>query len=177
MPQTILAVVAITIFSLFAISQQRRLIYAEQAMIRQTVGFIANGVATATLDEIAARPFDDATESGPITSASQLTLKSNFGVNGTVNPDIDDYSTYDVHPDSTLPVATRTVNTTSEEHTLTFQRKVEVFYAQESGGKWDTTSTRTKYKLIEVTVYSDQVDFADTVKVRQVVACRSNCQF
>jgi hypothetical protein len=108
MPQTTLTILALMLFAFFAVSQQKRVVRTEQAMIRSTVSVMANGVATQTLDNAAAAPFDEATRSGRVTSRADLTAKLDFGDAETLE-DMDDWSTADVHADSALAPAVRTI--------------------------------------------------------------------
>lgn len=177
MPQTILSIAAVILFSLFAVSQQQRLVYTEQAMIRNTIGTITNGVAQATIDEIAASPFDVATKTDPVDDADDLTPKANFGLDGKPD-DVDDWSKIDLNPPQAIASATRDLVVEDTTYTLTFTRIVEVNYVSKNvSGEWEESANPTAYKRIELTVYSDQIDVADTVRIKHVVACGSRCRF
>lgn len=180
MPQTILSVLALVIFTLFAVSQQRRLMYSQQSMVRNSVAVIANGIAVQTADEAAAQAFDEKTAAGAsVNSADSLTVKASFGRGADATPlnDLDDWSSVDTAGD-TLASRYRMVGTDS----LRFVRKAEVKYVYEnplnSGNFQDSPGqARTKHKRITVTVYSDQVAFADTVTFSRVVSCGIPCDF
>lgn len=169
-----LSVAALVLFSLFSISQQRRLVFAEQTMIRNTVASMANGVAVQILDEAASNAFDEKTKGGArVTSSSDLTPKDEFGTDGGSFLDLDDYSIAD--DDRTLH-KTRDVDGAP----LVFEWSAEVNYVKIVGGNWTVPadpSERTKYKQIEVTVYPQDISIADTVRVKQVVSCGQSCQF
>ena len=177
MSQTMFAIVALMIFSLFAVSQQQRLFTAERVMIRNTVGRMANAIAVETLEEAAAKHFDQNTADVTLTNASQLTLKSNFGRNQDINnDDLDDWSSADVHPDSTLEDRSRFVRGAE----VVFTRKAEVRYVERDGfGGWrdSPSQNRTKFKEMSVEVYAEGISLADTVRISQVVACGTACNW
>ena len=182
MPQTLISVLALVVFTLFAVSQQRRLVLADRSMVRNMVAVMANGVATQTLDEAAAQPFDENTRGGMLTSPNDLTSKAEFSTDSSVDgepDDVDDWSTFDLSPDSTLASEVRVVRSGDEVHTLTFTRKARVDYVVEDGsGGWIVNNaTPTKYKQILVTVYADGIAWADTVRISQVVSCGINCRW
>lgn len=182
MQQTMLTILALFIFSLFAVSQHRRLANAERSMIRNTIAVMTNGVAVQTLDEAATFDFDNATTAGTVFSASDLTAKADFGAAGETLNDLDDWSKVDLHPDSTLSDVSRLVREGGNYHTLNFVRTAEVDYVEEVtvGGKktWQENNlVPTKYKRITVTVYAQGIAFADTVRISQVIACGKYCQW
>lgn len=178
MPQTSLTILALMLFAFFAVSQQKRVVRTEQAMVRNAVAVMANGVATQTLDNAAAAPFDEATRSGTVTSRNGLTAKRDFGDAETLE-DVDDWSTVDVHPDSALATEVRTLRNGGTRHTLTFTRKAAVDYVKEQpGGGWTVDNTQpTKYKQITVTVVADGIAVADTIRLSRVVSCGIRCQW
>ena len=177
MPQTTLTILALMLFAFFAISQQKRVVQTEQAMIRSAMAVMANGVATQTLDNAAAAPFDEATRNESVTSPSALTAKRDFGNMETLE-DIDDWSTADVHSDSTLDAEVRTIRNAGTSGTITFVRKAEVNYVdKQAGGTWVVSASPTKYKQITVTVYVEGIAVADTVRLSRVVSCGVRCRW
>jgi len=95
MPQTMLAVLAMMMFSLFAVQQQEKVYFAQNTMIRQAVSAMLNGAAVERLEEIGSKDYDQAiVDNETLTTSSQLASASTeFGPGNdhTSEDDIDDF--------------------------------------------------------------------------------------
>ena len=176
--QTLYAVIAMMVMSLFAMQQQRQALRVQMNMIDQEITTIASSVATERLEEIGSKDFDDATTNGStITSPGELTVRAEFGANvdADSNDDLDDFDGSEV-----------TVIRNIGGHDLAFTTTATVEYADEN--ILDRVSaSRTKYKMVTVTVtvnedldeslYSVEGLARKTITMSQTYSCNTACQF
>ena len=176
--QTLYAIIAMMIMSLFAMQQQRQALRVQMDMIDQEINTIASSVATERLEEIGSKAFDQATTNGnTITSASALAPTSEFGVNmdADTNDDLDDFEGSQV-------MVVRSIGGSD----LLFTTSSTVQYVT-AGNLDQVSSSQTKYKMVTVTVtVSDELDeslysveglMRKTITMSQTYACNSACQF
>ena len=69
MPQTMLAILAMMLFSLFAVEQQQKVYLAQHTMIRQTVLVMLNGASVERLEEIGSKGYDQTVVDNEILSS------------------------------------------------------------------------------------------------------------
>jgi hypothetical protein len=170
MPQTMLAVLAMMIFSLFAVQQQEKVFFAQNAMIRQAVSAMLNGAAVERLEEIGSKGYDQAiVDNETLTGSGQLSSSTyDFGPGNDHTPedDIDDF-------DTAVDTLYRAIGTDS----LGFVVESTVVYADELNPETAAASgSRTKYKLVTVTARSLLAGLPD-VTVSRSVSCGSACQW
>ena len=171
MPQTMLAVLAMMMFSLFAVQQQEKVYLAQNTMIRQAVSAMLNGAAVERLEEIGSKGYDQAiVDNETLTSASQLANPdTQFGPGNDHTPedDIDDFHT-----------AVDTLYRAIGADSLGFIVESSVVYASElNPSEAAPSGVRTKYKLVTVTARSLlQYDIPDA-QVTRSVSCGSACQW
>ena len=176
--QTLYAIIAMMVMSLFAMQQQRQALRVQMSMIDQEINTIASSVATERLEEIGSKAFDHATTNGTtITSASALTAPAEFGTNmdADSNDDLDDFNGSEV-----------TVVRSIGGSDLAFTTSSTVSYVSASNLD-EVSSSRTKYKMVTVMVtVNDQLDESlysveglarKTITVSQTYSCNSACQF
>jgi len=143
MPQSLLAILALMIASLFSVSQQRNIIGNYENMIRSELEIMASGVALQVMEDIAGHPFDAATAAADFEfdefSLNDLALAP-FAYDST-------YSTaaYLEHFNGT----TTTVDFATSEGTVTFDISVDVHYIDDSKSE---TNNRTDAKEVVVNV-------------------------
>lgn len=169
MPQSLFAIAAMSILSLFVFQQKQSAIYTQRAMVEGAVAVMSNGVAVERLSEIRTMNYDQAARDyGVLDAASSLTRASDFGPNqDTPNDDLDDF-------DGAVADVERVIGT----NTLTFRVESKVAYADESDPSSEAkTSTPTKYKMVTVKVYSLDLADADTVQISQSFSCKEACQW
>ncbi len=169
MLQSLFAIVAMSILSLFVFQQQQSAIYVQRTMIKGAVAVMSNGVAVERLSEIQTMNYDQATRDyGVIDAPTRLSLRSDFGPSrDTPNDDIDDF-------DAAVKDIYRVIGT----DTLTFRVESEVTYADESDPSSESKSSLpTKYKKVTVKVYSLDLAEADTVEISQSFSCKEACQW
>ena len=169
MGQTLLAILAIMVATLFAFNQQRIMMQTRMQMIDSEVSLQATSVAVDRLEEIGAMAYDDATKGeNVISSSSDLTLKNIFTADAPPIDDIDDF-------DNASVTGFRMYGA----DTLWFAVESEIHYASEGdlSQEIEDPYTRTKYKKATVLVYS--LDFAnpDTVRLSQSYSCGSKCDW
>ena len=166
MPQTTLAFMAIYVFSLLILTQQRTSVRAQVGAIKNTIGILANGVATERLERVASLDFDQATrDNNAVFGSAALTATSDFGpVQDKAGDDIDDFHDTAV-----------TFERGFAGDTLRFQAETSVYYVQDAN--LIASASPTKYKMIDVRVYSLDVALADTIRLSRVKACKSSCQW
>jgi hypothetical protein len=175
--QTLYAIIAMMVMSLFAMQQQRHALRSQMDMIDQEINTIASSVATERLEEIGSKAFDEATAKEIITSKDELSPKSEFGKNKDANTtnDMDDH-------DGTEVTIVRTIGGSD----LAFTTTATVDYTED--GNLDLPSAnRSKYKIVTVTVtvnegldeslYSTEGLARKTITMSQTYACNSSCQF
>lgn len=166
MMQTLLALLAMMIVTLFSFHQQRNIIHTQMSMIRSEAVTHATTVATDLLQEIGSKAFDHATTDATISSPTDLTLKPHFTMDASGN-DIDDYD------DDTRVRKYRLLN----GDTLWFDVWSEVNYADENDLQSVAAdpTIRTRYKKVTVWVQSVTVDLQEPIYLSQTLACGSRC--
>lgn len=178
MGQTLYAIIAMMIVSLFATQQQRHALKTQLAMIDNEIETIASGVAVERLEAVGSLAFDQNTTGGQVvTDDSQLTPPSGFGSGDgkdQPNDDMDDFH------DSTQPLF-RVIS----GDTLSFATSVTVDYVEESDLE-QPVAYRTKFKLVTVTVspvfedgrfYAMPGLFEKEITLSQTYSCKSACQW
>ena len=165
MAQTLYAVVALVIVTLFAFQQQRTMALEQAGMIRNEMAMQATGVGVDKLEEIGSRPYDEATRGEKKVSAASDLTPPPFEVDKGDNDDIDDF-----HADvgKAYRVAGR--------DTLWFWVRTTVSYASESDPE-QPASTATKFKRATAEVVSLTVSLPDTITLSQSYACGSLCDW
>ena len=169
MSQTIYAIIALVLLSLFVFQQRRSTIRMQHTMVNNAVAVVAHGVAVERLSKIRSMSYDQATASDTyIDSASELTPPEEFGPSQDVeNDDADDFHG-----------AAIDVGRVVGGHTLNFRVESTVQYADEDAPDTPRTdNTRTRYKKISVRVYSLDVAEADTIEIAQTVSCKNACNW
>ena len=173
MPQSMQVLLAFFLFSILMITQHRASLQAEVRVVNQAVAVLAEGVAVERLEEIAGKGFDQATvDNNAITSPGSLTAPSKFGpLQDRAGDDIDDF-------DDTQVVISRG----TQSGALDFAVEADVYYINDPDTDDKTTSPR-KYKMVRVAVYptnygaSSHIAPPDTVRLSQVVSCKSACNW
>jgi hypothetical protein len=158
---------AFFLFSIIMITQHRASLQAEVRLINQAVSVLAEGVAVERLEEVASKGFDQATvDNISITSPGSLTSPSKFGpLQDRAGDDVDDF-------DATQVIISRG----TQAGTLDFTVATEVYYVQDPTTDEKATEPR-KYKMVRVTVTTDNMDFPNTIELSQVISCKSACQW
>jgi hypothetical protein len=168
MGQTQLALLALVVASMFALSEFRSLHGVQQAMIRNEMSLTATGVAVDVLEEIGSMAFDEATsEQGKVTSPLGLTAATLFGPGfDQPNNDVDDWHNTNI-------IRNRVVGA----DTLRFGVSTTVRYAQESDPTRPVSdaSTRTRFKMATVRVHSLLLAAPDTIVLSRTYACGARC--
>ncbi len=170
MPQTMLAILAMMLFSLFAVQQQEKVYLAQKIMIRQTVTKMLNGAIVERLEEIGSTGYDQATvDSETISSLAELSSSnSEFGPGNDHTPE-DDCDDFHMAVDTLY----RTVGTDS----LGFVVESEVAYASELDPEQPAApGTKTKYKLVTVTARVLTMPELE-VNISRSFSCGSACQW
>lgn len=178
MGQSLYAIVAMMVVSLFAVHQQRNALRVQLNMIDSEVATVASGVAVERLEEIGALAFDQNTRGGTLVdSPGDLTPASEFG-EGYDRPvdDLDDFN-------GSVKEILRPLGGVD---TLRFDATTEVEYVRESDTSL-ASSVPTKYKRVKVTVtvkgagmdrlYSSDGLAQRTVTLSQLFSCKSACQW
>lgn len=164
-----LAILAMMIFSLFAVNQQEKVYAVQSTMVRQAVTAMLNGAAVERLDEIGSKSFDEATHDDTVCSlSSELSSDSDFGPGHdfTSENDMDDFH-----------LAADTLYRTVGTDALGFVVASEVVYASELNPAVAASSgTRTKYKLVTVTASSLTLPDLE-VSISRSFSCGSACQW
>lgn len=169
MPQSMVAVLALMLFSLFAVQQQQRVYVTQNNMIRQAISSMLNGAAVERLEEIAATAYDQkVSDNETLTSSSELSDSDTFGPgnDAIAEDDVDDFHT-----------ATDTLYRAIGTDSLGFVVYSEIQYASESNPEQPATTGHTKYKLVAVTARSLTLPDLPEVRVHQSVSCGSACQW
>lgn len=163
MTQTMLAILAITLATLFAMQQHRNVAHMQMKMIRDDIGVQATGVAVDRLDEIGAKAFDQNTIGDEKADhPDSLTAGPPFAVDQQSN-DIDDFHN----------VAADTFRVHGTD-TLFFRIESYVTYALDNEPGTPTTGP-TKVKKVSVKAYSLDIPGPDTIRLSQSFACGSRC--
>ncbi|MEX0822342.1 MAG: hypothetical protein WD021_09375 [Rhodothermales bacterium] len=167
MPQTLLALAAMMMATLFALNQQRGVMQTQMSMIRNEIETAGTGVAVDRLEEVRAMAFDEATKGGDkIFASSELTSKPTFTDDAPPIDDIDDF-------DASYVERFRVW----QSDTLWYGVETSVGYADEAAPDMliADPNQRTKFKKATVTVYSLSVEFVDTIRISQSFSCGSKC--
>lgn len=167
MPQTLLALVAMMMASLFALNQQRGIMQTRLTMVRNEVATAATGVAVDRLEEVRTMAFDEATKGeDKIFSTSELTSKPTFTDDA---PPIDDVDDFDASYVKRYRVWA--------SDTLWYGVNTSVVYATEAQPDQPVAdpNERTKFKKATVKVYSLNVANVDTITISQSFSCGSKC--
>ena len=170
MPQTMLAILAMMLFSMFAVEQQKKVYLAQQAMIRQTVSIMLNGASVERLEEIGSKGYDQTVvDSETLSSSTDLSSPdTEFGPGNDHTPedDLDDFH-----------AAVDTVYRAIGAHSLGFVIESEVEYASEFDPEQPAApGTKTKYKLVTVTARSLTLPDLE-VRISRSFSCGSACQW
>jgi hypothetical protein len=170
MPQSMTGILAMIIFTLFAVQQQEKIFLTQNSMVRQAISGMLNGAAVERMDEIGSKAFDQAISDNEIlTSTGELSATSVFGPGSdhTAEDDLDDFH-----------AATDTLYRGIGADSLAFVVYSEVTYAQESNPELDAVSgTRTKYKKVVVTARSLTMPELPEIEVQRSFSCGSACQW
>lgn len=170
MPQSMLIIMAMIVFSFLMLTQQRTSSQAQFTAVKNTVGILANGVATERLELVSARGFDQGTvDHNALFHANDLSSVQQFGPSqDKAGDDVDDF-------DGTSVTIARGFGA----DTLRFQAETTVYYVQGSNPHAGVkSSVPTKHKKIDVTVYSLGMGVVkDTVRLSRVMSCKSSCQW
>ena len=167
MPQTLLAIAAMMLATFFAFQQQRSVMQTRLDMIRNEFETAATGVAVDRLEEIGVMAYDDVTKGGDeVGSATLLTSAPTFLNDAPPIDDIDDF-------DNSVIQSYRVF----AGDTMWFGVQADVQYANEAQTDQPVgdTVTRTKYKMVTVTVYSLSYANVDTIRLSQTFSCGSKC--
>ena len=169
MGQTLYAIIAMMVVSLFSLQQQQHALRAQLDMIDNEVATVASAVAVERLEEVGALAFDQATKGGAtIDSTSELTSKTDFGTGeGKDQPgdDLDDF-------DGASVVITRDIG----GEPLRFQVDTTVDYAKANAGD-QVTMVAGKFKVVRVEVQVLDLPFESGVSLAQVYSCKSSCRW
>ncbi|HET6569471.1 MAG TPA: hypothetical protein VFG50_15995 [Rhodothermales bacterium] len=178
MPQSLLAILAITVLATFALTQHRNRLYMQEVAIRNEISTQALAVATDRLEEMGRMAFDEHTvgsEGGmaKLTSVDLLTPVDSFGTDGQSN-DIDDYN----------GVSIDTFRVTAGAQ-VWFRLKTEVKYANETNPD-QVVDYKTRIKKATVWAYPVDtlginvpggIQAPDTIRLSQAYACGSWCDW
>lgn len=167
MPQTLLALAAMMIATLFALNQQRGIMQTRMSVLRNEVQTAATGVAVDRLEEVRAMAFDEATKGeGKIFTSAGLTSKPTFTDDA---PPIDDMDDFDGSYVERFRVW--------QQDTLWYGVETDVRYAEETAPETPIAdpNQRTKFKKATVRVYSLNVERIDTITISQSFSCGSKC--
>lgn len=140
MPQTLLALLGLTLAASFALTQRELTTSAQMGMMRNEIGVVATGVAGQAFDQISAMPFDGNADA---TSPSAFTPPSAFGSAGSWNgsADIDDFH------GKTHVFEVETLN-----GTLEIEVSAEVTYVRKVGAAFEPVSTPGYLKQVTLTL-------------------------
>ncbi len=170
MPQTMLAILAMMLFSLFAVEQQHKVYLAQQTMIRQTVVVMLNGASVERLEEIGSKGYDQTVvDNETLSSSAELSsLDTEFGPGNdhTAEDDLDDFH-----------IAVDTLYRAVGADSLGFVVGSEVVYASEFDPEQPAApGTKTKFKLVTVTARSLTLPDLE-VQISRSFSCGSACQW
>lgn len=182
MGQTLYAIIAMMVVSLFAMQQQRNALRAQLDMIDNEISMMASGVAVERLEEIGAQAFDQNTRGGETAdSPNDLTPPSEFGAGfDQTGDDLDDFH-------GSLTTFGRPIG----EDSLWFDVVATVDYVQENNHD-QPSGNATKFKRVTVTVVVDEdapenagilamydaEGLAErSVVLSQLYSCKSACQW
>lgn len=168
MPQTLLALAAMMMATLFALNQQRGIMQTRMSMMENEVATAATGVAVDRLEEIRSMAFDDVVKGeDKAFSSSALTSKATFTDDAPPIDDIDDF-------DGAYVERFRVW----QSDTLWFGVATVVRYADEDAPDTPVSdpNQHTKFKKATVTVSSLSTP-ADTISISQSYSCGSKCDW
>ncbi|MCH8961450.1 MAG: hypothetical protein IH820_09045 [Bacteroidetes bacterium] len=170
MPQTMLAILAMMMFSLFAVQQQKKVYVAQHTMIRQAVTTMLNGASVERLEEIGSNGYDQAVVDNEILSSSaELSSPDpDFGPGNdhTAEDDLDDFH-----------MAVDTLYRAVGADSLGFVVESEVEYASELDPELPAApGTKTKYKLVTVTARCLTLPDLE-IHISRSFSCGSACQW
>jgi hypothetical protein len=166
MSQTMLAILALMLVTLFAFQQQRNIGQARVGMMRNEIAVQAMSVAVDRLEQVGVVSFDEATlGDAKITAAGSLTPGPPFAQD-TQGNDIDDFHGGDT-----------TVTRYIHGKPMPFRVETTVAYAAENDPEHEV-SFRTRFKKATARAYALNVGIAiDTATVSQTFACGSLCDW
>lgn len=156
MHQTLYALLALSILSLFSFNQRRALLQSYASMIDDEMEVMASGVALQVMEYIGSKDFDDATKnSNRIDSAALLSSEGSFGVStrcDVVAP-IEETGSYQVCDDldDFHKMKLERVPFFMEQDTVFFDVTSLISYVDNSG---KDTASRSFNKKVEVIVQS-----------------------
>ncbi len=172
MPQTILALLAMMLATLFAMQQQRQALHARAQVVRNSIALHATGVLENRLGEIGAMAFDEATTAGEgANSVGELEPIGDFGSEEGQPDDIDDFHQMPGIKDS-LVIHRRGPGGGLVAQKLWFKVEIDVTYTDEEG---HPVGGPTEYKEATVRVYSLDIPRPDTAELSRLYACGSKC--
>lgn len=172
MPQTMLALLALIIATLFAVQQQRQALHAQAKVVRNSLALHATGVVEDVLGGVGAVAFDEATTgNNEADAAGELTAPGYLGSEGGQPNDIDDFHAMVGIEDYRI-IQRKDPDAGLVTDTLWFDVAIEVSYADAEG---HPMTTQTKYKKATAYVYSLDIPYPDTVKLSRLYACGSKC--
>ncbi len=176
MPQTMLAVLAMVVTTLFSFNQHRNVLGTRLNMVREDMAIRSTGVAVDLLEEIGSMSFDEATRDKTISSSSELTSVQRLDIHnmnlenlgeGSVESgganDIDDFNGAIIERHREL-----------KGNDIGFRAESVVSYIDPI----DNTSEvdyPTKLKKVTIKVYSTNIARPDTIYLTQLYACGSRC--
>lgn len=168
MLQTMMTIMALMIFSLFAVQQQRNTYFKQQKMINHALETMLTGTAVQRLGEIGAKGFDQyIVDEAMADTPGNLASVSAFGPgkDHTAEDDLDDFH-----------MATDTLSRRVGTGSLDVVIYTEVFYAQENNPTAiSTSSTPTKFKIVTLTAHIPSVDTVPEVRLSQSFSCGGAC--
>jgi hypothetical protein len=138
--QTIYAVLAIMIASLFIYNQQANLLSAKSDMIESEVDLLAATVAADLIERMDSLPFDSA---GTVSDPNELTPAAGFG--GAVHVDSASFL-------SELHNLTQTVWKPAGKDSVAFDATFTVQYLEKQGSTFVPAATQTYYKKVLIAV-------------------------
>lgn len=165
MSQTMLAILALMLATLFAVQQQRQTAEIRFGMIRSEISTQTTGVAVDRLEEIGSMAFDESVVGDEtLASLASLTAGPPYAADAPGN-DLDDFHAVTV--DTFRVAGTQKLNF---RMTSTVRYASESDFQQEVGGP-------TKVKKVTVKVYSLDIPNPDTVRLSQSYVCGSRCNW
>ena len=162
MPQTVLAMMAMMVATLFAINQHRNVLHMRANQMENEISMATTAVAMDRLETIGSHPFDENVGDSTLTSPSQLTPESDF-TSDAPSSDIDDFDD-----------AEKELFFMLDADTLKFKSISTVSYADEDDPELEV-DTPTKAKKATIRVYSLAIPNPDTIKLSRTYGCGSAC--
>lgn len=171
MPQSLIAILAMVVTSLFAFNQHKSVLNSRMGMIRQDVSMRATGVAVDVMEEIGAMAFDDATKTGPIADLSMLTYLP-LTIDSVDVEQLESGGADDIDDFNGLTLGRIR---THGSQTMNFTARPRVNYV--TGDGTTVVGYATKFKRVSISVVATDFVFPDTVRVSQVFACGTRCDW